>query len=191
MTIKKYFSFPALAFTLTVLVLSIVMVPSNLAANTLDKSHTSAHFTATHLGFAKVTGSFDDITAKIDVNGEDIKSFEASAKVESVDTKNTKRDNHLKSGDFFDAKKNPEITLEMISHDKKSMMANLTIRGTTKKVKYDLAKGVIKTGRNSVFGMNLTTTINRKDFNVGNSFAAATISEDVRLELSFEFALAN
>lgn len=186
MNIKKYFSFSALA----VLFLGVAFMPSSLIANTLDKSHTSAHFTATHLGFAKVTGSFDDITANIDLNGDNIKSFKAVAKTASVDTKNAKRDNHLRSGDFFDAKKNPEITLEMISHDKNSMMVNITIRGITKKVKFDLAKGLVKAGSSSVFGMNLSTTLNRKDFNLGNSFAAKVISEDIRVELSFEFKLA-
>src|SRR5699024_6207728 len=76
----------------------------------LDPTHTSASFTVRHAGISKVRGQFTDVEGALTVGegGEDL-AFTAALKTASVNTSNTDRDNHLRSGDFFDAETFPEI----------------------------------------------------------------------------------
>ena len=155
----------------------------------VGESHTSANFQIKHLLFAKVNGTFTDMKVDAKIDGETLEKLMATVTVNSVDTKNKKRDSHLKTADFFDAKSHPVLTFEMLSFDEKSLTANLTMRGITKKVVFDMEKGVVPLGKDKILAMNLTGEVNRKDFNIGNGFAAKVLSEEVKIEISFEFEI--
>ena len=165
--------------------------PALAAPLKLDRTHSKVGFTAETLLF-DVDGEFADYT--IDVEGDPSKPGKAKVKVTvnvgSIDTDNDKRDGHLKSSDFFDAKNHPTITFESTSIKAKGkqliVRGNLTMRGRTKPVTipFKVAKG--KNGA----GVDTTTykgklTIDRNDFGVGTDSVAAKISleDDVDLRL--------
>ena len=105
------------------------------------------------------------------------------------------RDNHLKSADFFDAAKHPELTfksttLQKKGKDKYALSGNLTLNGITKAVTMDLLyKGAIENpmSKKQTAGFQVTGTIKRSDFNLGAGFPAPMISDEVRIKADGEF----
>ena len=84
---------------------------SNNTNWTIDNTHSEVAFKVKHMMISTVTGHFEDFTATAKTNGDDFKGadLEFSAKTASVNTKNKDRDAHLKSDDFFNAEKYPEM----------------------------------------------------------------------------------
>ncbi len=145
---------------------------ANATPHTLDKSHGEVSFSVKHLMITNVKGEFTDYDAKIDFDykTKSFNSLTATIKTASVDTGIVKRDNHLKSEDFFLSEKYPDITFTMKSYkadgDEGVMIGDLTIRGITKEVKLDVEDiGTIKDfqGNNRV-GFTLEGKINRLDY---------------------------
>jgi len=104
-----------------------------------DASHTQIRFKVRHLGIASVLGRFNQFKADVRVDSTDLRTFQANAtiQVRSIDTGNQKRDNHLRSPDFFHADKHPTITF--VSRKVKNIRGNtfdvegdLTIKGVTR-----------------------------------------------------------
>lgn len=144
----------------------------NATPHALDAVHSSVEFKVKHLMITNVTGEFKKFDANIDFDykTKQIKALKAVIKTQSVDTGIVKRDNHLRSEDFFLAQKYPEITFLMTSYkgddEEGTMTGDLTIRGITKTVKLDVEiGGTIKDfdGNNRV-GFSLSGKINRLDF---------------------------
>src|SRR5205823_2728 len=79
----------------------------------VDDAHSSIGFTARHLGFSKVHGLFKKFSAKVEADAKTAKitKLEATAEAKSIDTGVEKRDNHLRSDDFFAADKYPELKM--------------------------------------------------------------------------------
>jgi polyisoprenoid-binding protein YceI len=171
--------------------LGIVFVTSTALAAPLklDRTHSKVGFTAETLLF-DVDGEFGEYT--VEVEGDPSKPTVAKVKVTidvaSIDTQNQKRDDHLKSPDFFDAKKHPTITFASTSIRKKGsqliVKGNLTMHGKTKVVTipFKVAKG--KNGA----GVDTTTykgklTIDRNAFGIGTDSIAAKISLEDEVEL--------
>ncbi len=171
--------------------LSIVFIGSTaLAAQLkLDRTHSKIGFTAETLLF-DVDGQFKDYT--LEVEGDKNEPAKAKVKVTinvaSIDTQNQKRDDHLRSPDFFDAKKHPTITFTSTNIRQKGnqliMKGDLTMHGKTKQVTipFKVAKG--KNGA----GVDTTTykgeiTIDRNDFGIGTDSIAAKISLEDEVEL--------
>ena len=77
---------------------------------TADTSHAHVGFQVPHIVISNVKGSFDDFAASLALQDGKLKDLEATLNVASISTKNAKRDEHLKSGDFFDEKQFPTIT---------------------------------------------------------------------------------
>lgn len=137
-----------------------------------DKGHSNAEFSVKHLMITNVKGEFKDFNIKLDFDEKTntINSFEGTAKVSSIDTGIEKRDNHLKSPDFFDGVNHPEVKFVMTSYkkdgDEGKMTGNLTIRGTTKEVTFDVED--IATVRdfedNIRVGFVIEGKINRMDY---------------------------
>lgn len=170
----------------------------------LDPNHTHIGFTARHLGFAKVRGEFSKFSAsvvKADAKTGKLSALEAEVEAASVDTGNAKRDDHLRSGDFFDAKQHPKLKLKLKSIKWKgnSFVATvaLTMRGTTKDVKFE---GELLGVRSVNFGKGAhqraayeaRATVNRKEFGLSFNGLAEGISivgDNVELVLEAEFAM--
>jgi len=155
----------------------------------LDPVHSKVSFTAATVLF-DVDGEFGEFSVDIDgdPNKPETVRVEASIDVASLDTQNTKRDNHLKSPDFFDAAKYPKIRFASTGVKAKGsqliVKGNLTMHGKTKLVSipFKVAKG--KNGA----GVDTTTykgklTINRNDFGIGTDSIAAKISLEDEVDL--------
>lgn len=86
-----------------------------------------------------VSGEFEKFDAIVETDGDDftIAKVKVEVQVDSIKTKNTDRENHLKSDDFFNAEKYPIITFESKSFDGETLVGDLTIRDVTKEVKLD------------------------------------------------------
>lgn len=137
---------------------------------TLDKSHTKIGFVVTHMAVSEVEGNFKDFEGSIvskaaDFDGAEIKF---TAQTASIDTDNDRRNEHLKSPDFFDAAKNPTVTFAgTLAKDggKYKLKGDLTMHGLTKSVEFDVTYGgSIETGRGTKAGFKLSGKINRRDF---------------------------
>ena len=155
----------------------------------LDRVHSKVSFTAATVLF-DVDGEFGEFS--VDIDGDPSKPetvrVEASIDVASLDTQNAKRDDHLKSADFFDAAKHPKIRFASTGVKAKgsqlTVKGNLTMHGKTKLVSipFKVAKG--KNGA----GVDTTTykakvTINRNDFGIGTDSIAAKISLEDEVDL--------
>ena len=162
-----------------VFVLSVALLaPLNaLAATyTLDPAHTTIGFKVKHLMIANVKGSFEKFKGTIVVDEKDITKSKVNVSIEiaSINTNIAKRDEHLRSGDFFDAVKYPVMTfdstkVERAGADTLKVTGNLTIKGVTKQVvmTVDGPSGEIKSPQGvAKRGASAVATINRQDFGV-------------------------
>ena len=108
---------------------------------TIDNSHSEIGFVVRHMGVAKVRGHFSKFDAKVDMKGDDFSTatLDVSIDAGSIDTREEKRDAHLRSADFFDAEKHPTLRFVSKAVTKKSatdfaILGDLTMRGVTKEV---------------------------------------------------------
>jgi polyisoprenoid-binding protein YceI len=139
-----------------------------------DTAHTLVGFTVRHFVINKVRGKFNEFDGHIVYDETDItkSSMQGTIKVASIDTDNPKRDEHLRSADFFDAANHPEITFVSKRVEKRGnrhvLIGDLTIRGTTKEVTIPFAiTGKIDGPHDkTIIGFEATLQINRKDFGV-------------------------
>jgi polyisoprenoid-binding protein YceI len=155
-----------------------LLVPLDLLAATyiLDPAHTTIGFKVKHLMIANVKGNFEKFNGTVVIDEKDITKSTVNVAIDiaSINTGIGKRDEHLRSGDFFDAVKYPAMTfvstrVEKAGADRLKVYGNLTIRGVTKPVVLAVdgptaeirsPQGVFKRGASA------TTTINRQDFGV-------------------------
>lgn len=105
----------------------------------VDPTHSSIEFSVKHMMIAKVKGIFNAFSAKIDADPEDLTTADIHFSVElnSIDTRNGDRDNHLRSADFFDVENNPNMTFQstrIIKTDdgEYDVTGNLTLHGITR-----------------------------------------------------------
>lgn len=171
---------------------------ANATPHSLDIGHTEVGFSVKHLMITNIKGEFKAFDAAIDFDHK-TKTFNklnAVIQTKSVDTGIVKRDNHLRSDDFFLAEKYPQITFNMKSYkaegDEGVMTGNITIRGITKEVKLEVEDiGTIKDfeGNNRV-GFTLKGKINRGDYdlkwNKALEFGGFAVGEKVKLEIEVE-----
>ncbi|MEE1651868.1 YceI family protein [Brachybacterium sp. J144] len=160
---------------------------------TLDATHTSASFTVRHAGISKVRGQFTDVEGSLVVaEGGDL-AFTATLKTASIDTANSDRDNHLRSGDFFDAETHPEITFRSTGHQGDTLTGELTISGVTKPVELDFTYEGAATDPFGIYraGFTAATKISRKDFgltwNAALEAGGVLVSDEVKISIEAEF----
>ena len=165
----------------------------------LDPTHSELQFKVKHLMITTVTGSLKSFSAELSSESDEFTdaTISFSGDINSLDTSNTDRDNHLKSGDFFDAEKFPKMDFKSTSVEKDGsdliIKGDLTIKETTKPVKLTAEFGGIATDPwgNTKAGFTLNTKINRTDFGLTWNAALETggvmVSEEVRIlgELQF------
>lgn len=143
-----------------------------------DKAHTEVSFQVRHF-VSKVRGRFTDFTGSITTNHEkpEASSVEFKIMATSVDTANESRDKHLRSADFFDVEKFPEITFKSskvvpAGKDKFDVTGTLTMHGVSKEVTLPVSYlGSVKTksrdGKEGAkAGFETGVTLNRKDFGI-------------------------
>lgn len=136
----------------------------------VDKSHSKVGFAVRHMGISEVDGKFNDFDGSVVSKAEDFNGAEVTftAKTASIDTDNEKRDGHLKSPDFFEAEKFPEISFKgtlVKDGGQYKLKGDFTMHGVTKKVDFDVTYGgTMDTGKGQKAGFKLTGKIDRKDF---------------------------
>ncbi len=165
----------------------------------VDVAHSNLGFEVKHMMIAKVRGNFDSFTAEIDANPEDLTtaSIKFEIDVQSVNTNNADRDNHLKSGDFFEAEKYPKMTF--VATDIKSegsgeykVTGDFTIKDVTKPVTFDVeytGKGTNPWGV-EVVAFEGKAKINRKEFGLTWNAALETggvlVGDDIKINIDIE-----
>ena len=162
-----------------------------------DPPHSQLAFTVKHLGIADVSGVFNDFDVTVNSSKTDFSDavFELNAKVASIDTRVEARNNHLKSGDFFDVEKFPTMyfkstSIKSAGKNKYKLTGDLTLHGVTKQVAMDLEyRGTVENpmSKKQTAGFQVTGVIKRSDFNLGNGFPPPMISDEVRIKADGEF----
>jgi polyisoprenoid-binding protein YceI len=169
---------------------------------TLDASHSSIGFVARHLGFSKASGQFKKFAAvvKADPKTAKLSSLEATAETASIDTGIEKRDAHLRSDDFLNAEKFPQLKLVTKSikwnGNKFTAQVDLTIRDVTKTVPFKgelLGVHQVNFGQGPQMraGYEASATINRKDFGLKWSMVTeglSVVADPVQIELAAELS---
>ena len=180
------------------LLLAVVLAVDSLAlaADTyaIDGAHTSANFAVKHLGLSTVHGRFTEVSGTIlfDDKAPENSSVTAVIKTASVNTDNAMRDNDLKSDNFFNAPKYPEIRFQSTSIRKAGAgkylaVGKLTIRDVTRDVEipFTLAQGKSPKGQPRL-GVDATLVLNRFDYHVSWDKTGTLVGKDVNIELSIE-----
>jgi polyisoprenoid-binding protein YceI len=160
---------------------------------TVDAAHSEIGFTARHLMVSKVRGQFKDFSAVVTVAQPfELSTVEASVQLASIDTHSADRDGHLKSADFFDVENHPEMTFKSTRVSDDTLEGDLTIKGVTKPVSFDLEFGGITADPwgGTRAGFEATTEINRKDFgltwNVAVEGGGVLVGEKVKIVLDVQ-----
>ncbi len=162
----------------------------------IDVTHSSVGFSARHLLISNVKGHFKDFSGVMDFDENDItkSSIEVTIKTASISTANEKRDGHLKSPDFFDAEKHPEITFKSKSvvktDDGYKMVGDLTIRGVTKEVTMPFTLVGPVEAMGTRIGLEASLTIKRLDYGVSWSktldSGGLVVSNEIKITLEIE-----
>lgn len=160
-----------------------------------DKAHSKVGFDITHLMISEVEGHFGEfeISATADESFSE-PDFVVDIQTASIDTDNERRDNHLRSGDFFDAEAHPTVTFKTNAFEKTGdktfkLTGDLTMRGITKPVVLEgKLNGIITDQRSQKLkaGLKLTGSVNRLDFNVGGE--TPTLGDEVNMTINLEMA---
>jgi polyisoprenoid-binding protein YceI len=135
----------------------------------VDPAHSSIGFSVDHMVIDTVHGRFRQFDGSITVdpeNGNALKQATATIQAKSIDTDVEKRDNHLRSPDFFDAEKYPTITFESTGVDGQTLTGKFTLHGVTKEISLPIKiKGPIKDPMgNTHLSLEANTKLNRKDY---------------------------
>ena len=172
---------------------ALVLSLASLIANpyNIDKTHSQAGFQVTHMLISDVNGAFNDFSGKIDFDekSKQLKVLEGEVIIKSIDTKNTKRDDHLNAPDFFDSTKFPKATLVATQIQADKITADLTIRGITKSITFDYTlKGPIQNpiSKKQTIALKLEGKINRKDFGIGEKTPDKMVSDEVIIKIQIE-----
>ena len=186
--------------TILVAALVIATAQSVFAADNynIDFAHSSIEFSVKHMMVSNVKGSFDKFAGTISFDPDNIanSSVQFSIDVASVNTKNEKRDEHLRSADFFDAASHPDITFKSEKISKKGdgyvATGTLVMRGVSKKIDlpFVLNGPVQNPWGQTVLGVVVNYQLNRKDFglewNKTMDNGGLVVGDDVKIEINLE-----
>lgn len=154
--------------TIATFAAALLAVSGARAADTykLDPAHTSVGFTIAHLVISEVSGRFNDVAGEVTLDGDALAGAKATIQTKSVDTGIVKRDDHLRTPDFFDAAQFPTITFESTKVEKDKITGKFTMHGVTKEITFPYTlKGPIKDPwGNSRIALTAETTINRTEW---------------------------
>jgi polyisoprenoid-binding protein YceI len=188
---------------LIVAALALAALPALAQTSTwkIDSSHAHTTFTVRHLVITNVRGEFGKTEGTLTLDEADVtkSKVEATIDMASINTREAKRDEHLKSPDFFDVAKFPKMTfkstkVEKAADGKLKVTGDLTLKGVTKSVTLDVAgptKEIKDPWGNVKRGIAATGKINRQDFGVSWSKvieAGPVVGDEVAIEIEAELA---
>lgn len=164
----------------------------------IDPTHSEITFKVKHLMISNVKGEFRTFQANID--GEDFTNSIISANIDasSISTNNNDRDTHLKSPDFFEVEKYPEITFvstsfKKIDENEYELVGNLTMKGTTKEIKLNTEFGGFMKDPygNEKAGFSINGKLNRKDFglnwNAALEAGGVMVGNEIKINAEVQF----
>ena len=165
----------------------------------VDNAHSQVGFAVKHLMISTVRGRFGSVSGTVEFPGGDYKDARADVSIDaaSIDTREEKRDTHLRSADFFDVERFPTLTfksrrVQAINGDTFQLVGDLTIKGITREVVLDVeVEGFQKDPwGNQKAGFSATTKVNRKDFGLTWNQALETggllVGDDVKISLDVQ-----
>jgi polyisoprenoid-binding protein YceI len=165
----------------------------------IDPVHTSAHFSVRHLMVSTVRGEFNKVAGKVTLDEADPTRSRVEVEIDaaSIDTREPKRDGHLRSADFFDVEKFPKIRFRSTHIERDAdgfaLTGELTMHGVTRPLtlKVELSSAIKDPYGRVVRGVAVTGQLNRKDWGLGWNAALETggvvVGEDVKLQIDAEF----
>ncbi len=167
---------------------------------TIDPSHSTAQFSVRHMMVTDVKGTFEKVSGTVNLDEKDLtkSSVEVTIDTSSINTRDAKRDEHLKSPDFFDAAKHPKITFKSTSIKKVGkgtykVAGDLTMRGVTKPITLDVigpSAAVKNPWGTNVRGVSAMGKVNRKDFGLNWNKAleagGVLVGDEVKLQIDAE-----
>lgn len=166
----------------------------------IDPAHSNASFTVRHMMVSNVRGEFAKLAGGLEVMGDDPTTAKVNVSIDagSIDTREPKRDAHLRSADFFDVARFPTLTftskkVELAGEGRLKIVGDLTIHGVTKEVTLDveeLTPAVKDLNGNLRVGAHATTRINRKEFglvwNMALEAGGVLVGDDVNITIDVE-----
>lgn len=187
------------AIALTLFFGSLASAETKTSTYVVDKSHSQLIFEVDHLVISTVVGRFDDFEGQITVDpkSKELNSIKGSAKSKSINTNEEKRDKHLRSADFFEVEKYPELSfsvagLKLKPGTKTKTKGSLKIKDVTKEVPFDLNyKGQVTDpwGTEKIV-LEAQATIERKDYGLKWNEALETggvmVGEEVKIKVTIQ-----
>lgn len=173
--------------------------PAHAATWELDGTHSAAQFSVKHMMISTVRGDFGKVTGTVNLDDKDLtkSSLDIAIDASTINTREPKRDEHLRSPDFFDVGKFPKITFKSTQITKQSdgkyaVTGDLTLHGVTKPVTLttELSAEVKDPWNNVRRGATGTTKISRKDFgltwNKALEAGGVAVSDEVNITVDVE-----
>jgi polyisoprenoid-binding protein YceI len=186
-------------FLLTLAVAGLTLTGAVVQAQTstwsIDPNHSSVQFQVRHMGVSNVHGALNGVKGTVTLNDADITKSSVNATIETatVWTGVAARDKDLRSPNFFDVEKNPEIAFKSTSLSRASgklqLTGDLTLSGVTKSVTLDLdGPSAPETGKDGKVrsGFSATGILKRSDFNFGAKTPNVIVGNDVKFTIDVE-----
>ena len=189
-------------FITTVSTIIALSLPGLAAASswTIDQDHSNVGFKVKHLMISNVKGEFRNFNGTLEIDDKDVTKSKVVVNIDtpSITTGVTKRDDHLKSPDFFDVAKYPVMTfvskrVQKAGNDKLKVYGDLTLHGVTREVVLDVegpTRGYKDRSGNIKRGVSATTRINRKDYgltwNAAIESGGVAVGDEVTISLEVE-----
>jgi polyisoprenoid-binding protein YceI len=183
------------AFALAALSFAGGVARAQTSSWAIDPAHSSINFEVRHLGVSNVRGSISGVKGTLLYNEKEISksSVKATADTATVSTNNEKRDTHLKSPDFFNVQKFPQLSFKSTSltktNGKLKLTGELTLTDATKTVTLDVdGPAPPSTGQDGKTrsGFSATGRLKRSDFNFGQKFPTAVIGDEIKFTIDLE-----
>ena len=165
----------------------------------IDEAHSSVEFVVKHMMVSRTKGRFTKFDGTIQFDDENLANSSAKVEIDvaSIDTHDAKRDEHLRSADFFDIEQYPTMTfvsreIKPLGKDKFQLIGDLTIKGVTEATVINVeptGKGTSPWGQ-QVMGFEASTNVNRKDYGLTWNVALETggflVGDDIKINLEVE-----
>jgi polyisoprenoid-binding protein YceI len=184
--------------TLAAILFSSLLAVRTFAADTynLDPNHSTIGFSVSHLVINNVHGKFNEFKGTVVVDDKAIKEAKGTIEVKSIDTGIAKRDEHLRTPDFFDAQKYPTITFVSKKAEKQGdetvLTGDFSMHGMTKEISLPvkISGPITDPWGGTRIGLHAKTKISRKGFGVSynatSKTGSAVVGDEIEIEINAE-----